>query len=60
MIDENDILAEYPDARQAYIYYILPIKQRYYIEYVGNNSLIIDIYIILRTFMKIVYRRCQS
>jgi lipopolysaccharide/colanic/teichoic acid biosynthesis glycosyltransferase len=56
MIDENEILSKYIDARYAYANVILPIKQRYYIEYVNNHSIWIDIKIILLTFKKIIFR----
>jgi lipopolysaccharide/colanic/teichoic acid biosynthesis glycosyltransferase len=56
MVDENEILAGYPDARQAYIDVILPIKQRYYLEYVANNNLLLDISLIFSTLLKIVKR----
>ncbi|QBZ83705.1 putative sugar transferase EpsL [Hydrogenovibrio crunogenus] len=56
MVDENDILAGYEDARQAYIDEILPIKQKYYLEYVDNQSLGLDIRIIFLTIKKIVSR----
>ncbi len=56
MVDENMILAEYSDAKQAYIDIILPIKQKYYLEYVENNNIFLDINLILSTFLKIVKR----
>jgi lipopolysaccharide/colanic/teichoic acid biosynthesis glycosyltransferase len=56
MVDENEILAAYDDSRQAYIDVILPIKQKYYLEYVDGNSLIMDISLIFATLMKIVKR----
>lgn len=56
MVDENSILAQYDDARQAYIDLILPIKQKYYLEYVERNNLLLDISIIFSTFFKIIRR----
>lgn len=56
MVDENEILSKYTDARQAYIDVILPIKQKFYLEYVETNNLILDIKIIFSTFHKIVKR----
>ncbi|WP_233077974.1 sugar transferase [Rheinheimera soli] len=56
MVDENEILAKYDDPRQAYIEQILPIKQRYYVDYVRNNSVLIDLEIIFATLLKIVRR----
>lgn len=56
MIDENDILAKYDDPRQAYIDIILPMKQKYYIDYVEHHNLIIDIQLIAKTLLKIINR----
>ncbi|WP_272941528.1 sugar transferase [Alishewanella jeotgali] len=56
MVDENEILSKYPDPRQAYIDHILPIKQRYYVEYVDNHGVLTDIRIILDTILKIIKR----
>mgnify|MGYP006152331509 CR=1 FL=1 len=57
MVDENEILSKYADPRQAYIDYILPIKQRYYLDYVRDHGVITDIKIIIDTLLKIVKRR---
>ncbi|MDP5131707.1 MAG: sugar transferase [Paraglaciecola sp.] len=56
MVDENEILSKYPDPRQAYIDHILPIKQRYYVEYVDNHGVFTDIKIIFDTIFKIIKR----
>jgi lipopolysaccharide/colanic/teichoic acid biosynthesis glycosyltransferase len=56
MVDENEILGRYDDARQAYIDIILPKKQKYYVEYVNKNNFISDIFIIFATFKKIITR----
>ncbi len=56
MVDENELLAAYPDPRKAYIEVILPIKQRYYLEYVDSHGLRTDIGIILQTLKKIIVR----
>lgn len=56
MVDENEILAKYSDPRKAYIDVILPIKQAYYLQYVENNNLIFDLWIILATIKKIFTR----
>lgn len=56
MVDENSILAKYDNPRQAYIDIILPVKQKYYIDYVLNNNLLLDIGLILSTFLKIIRR----
>lgn len=56
MVDENEILSKFEDARQAYIDEILPIKQKYYLEYVECHGLLTDLGLIFRTFKKIVTR----
>ena len=56
MIDENEILADYDDARQAYIDVVLPIKQAYYLEYVDSQSFFSDLRLIFLTVIKIVTR----
>lgn len=56
MIDENEILAQYEDPKQAYIDQILPLKQKYYTEYVDSQSMLLDIRLIAQTIFKIVSR----
>ncbi|MDX1367219.1 sugar transferase [Pseudomonas sp.] len=56
MIDENEILAQYDDARQAYIDVILPMKQAYYLKYVDNHGFLVDISLILETIYKVLRR----
>lgn len=56
MVDENELLSKFDDARQAYIDEILPIKQKYYLEYVENQSFIVDVGLIFETFKKILMR----
>ena len=53
MVNENFILGQYTDPENAYIDIILPIKQKYYLEYVRNHSFIGDIVIILGTIRKL-------
>lgn len=57
MVDENEILSKYEDPRQAYIDHILPIKQKYYVQYVENRTLLLDITLIFQTLLKIVGKR---
>ena len=57
MFDENEMLFGYDDPRQAYIDHIIPLKQRYYLDYINNNSLFTDITIIIKTFIKILSKR---
>ncbi|MNP74944.1 hypothetical protein D3C76_1719030 [compost metagenome] len=56
MVDESLLLAQYPDPHQAYIDVILPIKQKYYLEYVKQHGVMTDIKIIFATLAKIVSR----
>jgi len=56
MIDETQLLGNFNDAREAYIKIILPIKQRYYLEYVENRSFWLDLKIILFTIKKVIFR----
>lgn len=56
MVDENEILAKYEDPRKAYIVHILPIKQKYYVDYVKNRTFFGDILIIKDTIVRIVAR----
>ena len=56
MANENDILGKYENPKQAYIDIILPIKQKHYLNYVGNNSMWIDIKIIFLTLKRIIAR----
>ncbi|WP_323863273.1 sugar transferase [Xenorhabdus cabanillasii] len=56
MIDENEILSKYPNPQQAYIDIIMPIKAKYYLEYVEKQSFFFDIKIIFKTIYKIISR----
>lgn len=56
MVDENQILAKYDDPKQAYIDIIMPMKAKYYIDYVDNISIKEDVKIILLTLQKIIFR----
>lgn len=56
MVDENEILAKYEDPRKAYIQHILPIKQKYYVDYVKSRTFWGDILIIKDTIVRIVVR----
>lgn len=47
--DENEILGRAIDAHTAYVQEVLPIKLRYYQDYVANRSFWSDISIILNT-----------
>ncbi|WP_417585583.1 sugar transferase [Nitrincola sp.] len=60
MVDENEILGKYDDPRKAYIEHILPVKQRYYIEYVEKQSLFLDMSLIFKTLLRIIGDRDSS
>lgn len=51
--DENKILGEASDPEAAYVNEVLPIKQKYYVEYVDNRSFFGDIFIIFSTIFAI-------
>jgi lipopolysaccharide/colanic/teichoic acid biosynthesis glycosyltransferase len=52
--DENEILGKAVDPHLAYINEVLPIKIRYYQEYVLNHSMLLDIRIIFATFKALI------
>lgn len=52
--DENEILGRAVDPNVAYVEEILPIKLRYYQEYVANRSFWSDVRIILRTLRALI------
>ncbi len=56
MVDENDLLAAYENPRQAYVDVILPIKQKFYLDYVDQQCFSTDIKIIFATIKKIIVR----
>ena len=58
--DESAILGEASDPRKAYIERILPIKLKYYVEYVENQSFLRDFYIILKTILAIFFRNSSA
>lgn len=52
--DENEILGKAVDPHLAYINEVLPIKLRYYQDYVANQSLLLDIKLIFATIKALV------
>ncbi len=52
--DENEILGKAADPNKAYIEEVLPIKLKYYVEYVENRTFFGDIIIIFRTFFALI------
>jgi len=53
--NENQMLENSKDPNKTYIDDILPIKQRYYIQYVNERSLLLDIKLIFRTIIAIMH-----
>ena len=51
--DESNLLARAADPQRFYVEEVLPMKIKYYREYVGTHTLIGDIRIILATFRKV-------
>ena len=56
MVDENLVLAQYDDAKQAYLDVVLPNKLQYYVDYVRRQSFFMDLRIIVLTISKIITR----
>jgi lipopolysaccharide/colanic/teichoic acid biosynthesis glycosyltransferase len=52
--DENEVLARSSDPQQAYVNEVLPVKLRYYTEYVQGRTFWGDIHIIFATLMALV------
>jgi lipopolysaccharide/colanic/teichoic acid biosynthesis glycosyltransferase len=51
--DENEILGRARDPEKAYIEEVLPIKLKYYVQYVQERNLWIDFSLIIKTFVAI-------
>ena len=54
--DEERILAAAPDPAEAYVAHIMPIKQRYYLDYVAHHTVGGDMRILWDTLMALVRR----
>lgn len=52
--DENEILDRAIDPQRAYVEEILPIKLRYYVEYVNTRSFWGDLNLIFKTFKALI------
>ena len=57
MIDENEILGQYDNPKQAYIDIIMPMKSEYYISYAESHTFHEDLKIIFATIFKILKRQ---
>jgi lipopolysaccharide/colanic/teichoic acid biosynthesis glycosyltransferase len=55
-IDEGELLAGATDPERVYVERVLPIKLRYYVDYVERPGLARDLGILARTAMRIVWR----
>lgn len=53
-IDENQILGRALDPHKAYLDEVLPIKLRYYVEYVQTQSFLGDLLIISKTLISLI------
>lgn len=51
--DENEVLAKASDPHKAYVEEVLPVKIRYYLDYVKSRSFLDDLRIILATVIAI-------
>jgi lipopolysaccharide/colanic/teichoic acid biosynthesis glycosyltransferase len=54
--EENALLASAPDPERAYVEVILPVKQRFYVEYVENRSFTEDLRILRATLATLLRR----
>lgn len=52
--DENDILGKAADPQHAYVHEVLPVKLRYYVEYVNTRSFSGDVKLIFSTLRALV------
>jgi lipopolysaccharide/colanic/teichoic acid biosynthesis glycosyltransferase len=52
--DENLILGRATDPNKAYVEEVLPIKLKYYVEYIETNSLLGDVKLIIRTLAALI------
>jgi lipopolysaccharide/colanic/teichoic acid biosynthesis glycosyltransferase len=52
-VNENEILAKYPDPEKAYIEIIMPPKLELNLKYIKEMSLLVDLKIIFRTIEKV-------
>lgn len=55
--DEERLLAAAPDPEAAYVQRIMPVKQRYYLDYVAHHSLAGDLRILLDTVRALWMRK---
>lgn len=52
--NEAEILAHSNDPKKTYIHDIMPVKAKYYVEYIDNKTMFGDVVIIFKTFKKIL------
>ncbi len=54
--DEERLLAAASDPERAYVEQVMPIKQRYYLDYVARRSLAGDVGILIDTLRAVLGR----
>ena len=52
--NESDLLSKFDDPEAGYVETILPMKLNYYVDYVHNQSLLLDLNIALRTIAAVL------
>ena len=52
--NENEMLKDSLDPNKTYIEEILPIKQRFYLKYVENQNIFLDVKLIFKTIIAII------
>jgi len=56
--DENRLLDGSSNPEKTYIEEILPVKLTFYSEYVDKQNILLDIYLIIKTFVVLVFKKC--
>ena len=54
---EEQLLAASAEPERTYVEQIMPVKQRYYLDYVAHHSLVGDLRILMQTFLAILRSR---
>ena len=52
--DENELLGHTPDPELAYVNEVLPIKLRYYVDYVNSRTFFGDVKLIVKTLISLI------
>ena len=56
LVDESNLLSKFSDPKKAYIKKILPMKQKFHLDYVNNHNMWMDITIIFLTIKRVLLR----